>query len=187
MSTKALFVMGLIFIMVAGFFYVSNDASLTRLNLKPSDIDYQAKNVEALQTDNQGDISYRLMASNVTHYQNAKVAVLDDPNILWRPNLAREVNLTANHAKLDEAQQIVTLAGQVTMHSKPLSSTDTAQSMTLTGQDFVGDMKNKQVTSQHPVNITQGNNRFQAQDLNANMATGDYAFNRVEMTFAPNP
>ncbi|ECE0941556.1 LPS export ABC transporter periplasmic protein LptC, partial [Salmonella enterica subsp. enterica] len=50
MSTKTLFILGLLFIMVSTYFYAQNDARLTQVSLKPTDIDYQAEQIKALQT-----------------------------------------------------------------------------------------------------------------------------------------
>lgn len=186
MSTKALFIMGLIFVIVAGYFYASNDASLTRLNLKPSDIDYQASDIQALQTNEQGSVSYQLNASSVTHYQNAKTAVLTQPTIAWQTNNQNKVTLTADTAQLDEAKQLARLSGNVTMTSQPTGVTDgQANLIKLTGQDFVGNLKTKQVVSEQPLVVEQGNSRFEAKQVAADVATGDYTFNKIDMTFTP--
>ena len=62
MSTRVLIILSLLFIVVAGYFYASNDAELTTPNLMPSDIDYQASRIKALQTNDQGTVSYQLTA-----------------------------------------------------------------------------------------------------------------------------
>ena len=74
MSTKTLFILGLLFIIVSAYFYAQNDARLTQVSLKPTDIDYQAEQVKALQTTETGSVGYQLTAAQVTHYQNANTA-----------------------------------------------------------------------------------------------------------------
>lgn len=61
MSTRMLLILGLVCIMIAGYFYRSGDSTLVNLNLKPSDIDYQANNIKAIQTDNTGNIHYQMI------------------------------------------------------------------------------------------------------------------------------
>ncbi|MFW2177121.1 MULTISPECIES: LPS export ABC transporter periplasmic protein LptC [unclassified Moraxella] len=183
MSTKVLMVLGLVCILVSAYFYASNDAKLTQPNLKPSDIDYQATAVKALQTNEQGQVDYQLTADKVTHYLNAKTAVMQNAQILWRPQADRAVTLVAKNAQLDEVKQIVTLKDDVVMTSETTSSP--APKITLKGQDFIGNLSTNMVTSDQPVSVVQGQNSFESQQLTANMATGDYQFNRVSMTFMP--
>lgn len=184
MSTKALMILSLIFIIIAGYFYASNDASLGKLNLKPSDIDYQASQVNALQTDQQGNINYRLKADSITHYQNAKIAVMTNPTILWRTANQKQIQLNAQQAQLDETSQMAQLSGKVLMTSQSADDASPAV-IKLMGQDFVGNLNTKQVSSAKPINVMQGNNQFSAKQLTANVETGDYQFEQVSMTFAP--
>ncbi len=185
MSTKALFVLSLVLIIIAGYFYASNDASLGKLNLKPSDIDYQASQIDGLQTNATGDIQYRLKATAVTHYQNAKMAVLTDPTIIWRTANQKEVKLTAQTAQLDEAKQLAQLSGNVMMTNQNLDQAIDSPVITLKGQDFIGNLQTQQVVSNRPLTVNQGNSQFTAQDVAADINTGDYTFNKVSMTFLP--
>lgn len=188
MSTKALLILGLLFIIAASYFYASNDTKLARPNLAPSDIDYQAQQVKALQTDEQGQIQYQLTASQVTHYLNAQTAVLTDPNIVWHTKNGREVTMMAKAAQLDENKQAVNLTGAVKLQSRALTNmTNSVNSplLQLTGRDFMGDLAAQQVTSAYPVVVEQGNNRFEAQKMQVDVANGNYAFDRVAMTFMP--
>lgn len=185
MSTKVLFVLSLLLIVIAGYFYASNDANLGKLNLKPSDIDYQASQVDGLQTDTNGEISYRLKAQTVTHYQNAKTAVLSQPDIVWRTANQKQVQLTAEQAQLDEAKQLAQLSGNVKMTSQSLDPNQVTPPITLTGQNFIGNLATKQVVSNQPIKVEQGNNQFTAKTINANADTGDYEFEQVSMTFLP--
>lgn len=195
MSTKVLVFISLLFIVVASYFYASNDAGLTTPNLKPSDIDYQASRIKALQTNEQGSVGYHLTADKVTHYQTAKTAVMTEPRVLWQVGAQRELSLTAAQATLNETAQIIRLQGEVTMVSRPLT-TAVGQSagslpvgsntlMTVMGRDFVGNLVTKQVTSQQPITVTQANNRFQAAQLAADVGKGSYQFERIDMTFQP--
>ena len=204
MSTRVLIILSLLFIVVAGYFYASNDTELTTPNLMPSDIDYQASRIKALQTNDQGTVSYQLTADKVVHYQNAKTALLTEPRVLWQVGNDRVLTLTAASANLNETAQVIRLQGDVTMVSQPavsqpLTSTVTGQqadqgqllpsagnsTITVTGRDFVGNLVTKQVTSQQPIVVTQANNRFESAKLNADVGNGNYQFERVEMTFQP--
>lgn len=185
MSTKALFILGLFLIVIAGYFYASNDASLGKLNLKPSDIDYQASQINALQTNVNGEVSYHLKAQAVTHYQHAKTAVLSQPDIVWRTANQKQVQLTAEQAQLDEAKQLAQLSGNVKMTSQSLDPTQATAPITLTGQNFIGNLATKQVVSNQPLKVEQGSSQFTAKTVNANADTGDYEFEHVSMAFLP--
>ena len=127
-STKTLFILGLLFIIVSAYFYTQNDARLTQVSLKPTDIDYQAEQIKALQTTETGSVGYQLTAAQVTHYQNANTAVMSKPQIVIRPKNEREVTLVADQAQLDENKQIAKLIGNVTLTSVPLLTQNTSMS-----------------------------------------------------------
>ncbi len=196
MSTRILFIISLLLIVIASYFYASNDASLSKVKLKPTDIDYQANNIRALQTNEQGAIYYQMTADKVIHYQYAKMAILENPNIVWLPSPERKVIFQAVRAELDENQQIIHLKDNVMMQNQPLMATkmvsnqalfNNQQSITLTGRDFIGDLTSKQVYTEQPMQVIQGKHQFSAQRMNANLTTGDYQFDRVEVIYSPNP
>lgn len=200
MSTKLLFILGFILIVLASYFYASNNATLTKLSLKASDIDYQAKNIHALQTDDKGKVNYQLTAKEVTHYQMARIATLTQPKIQWQPNPSRLVTFESGQGTLDESKQEVVFSQNVKMLSQPLDnvlatvkqarntqaflSNDTA-TMQLDAKELQGNLLTKQVISSQPIQVTQGNNSFVANSMKADLNTGDYEFDRVTMTFIP--
>ena len=162
-STKTLFILGLLFIIVSAYFYAQNDARLTQVSLKPTDIDYQAEQVKALQTTETGSVGYQLTAAQVTHYQNANTAVMSKPQIVIRPKNEREVTLVADQAQLDENKQIAKLIGN----------------------NFVGDLVNNTVMTNEPLTFIHGNNRFDAKQFSGDLATGEYGFGQVSVMIQP--
>lgn len=196
MSTKLLYVFGFLLMVVASYFYASNNTTLTKLSLKPSDIDYQAKNIHALQTSEAGNVNYRLTASEVTHYQAARTGTLLAPKIEWQPNPTRKVTFEAGQGTLNENTQEVVFTDKVKMLSQPLAGnvasdasnsaiTDSSMPMQLDAASLTGNLLTKQVVSNQPIQVTQGNNSFTANTMRADMNTGDYAFDRIAMTFMP--
>lgn len=188
MSTKLLFILGLLFIIVAAYFYAQNDARLTQVSLKPSDIDYQAEQIKALQTNETGNVSYQLTAAQVTHYQNANTAVMSKPQIIIRPKNEREVTLIADQAHLDENKQLAELNGNVTLTSVPLLGQNNSTSnlpVKMIGKNFIGDLANNKVTTHDPLTFIHGNNRFEAKQFSGDLATGDYGFGQVSVTIQP--
>ena len=187
-STKTLFILGLLFIIVSAYFYAQNDARLTQVSLKPTDIDYQAEQIKALQTTETGSIGYQLTAAQVTHYQNANTAVMSKPQIVIRPKNEREVTLVADQAQLDENKQIAKLIGNVTLTSVPLLTQNTSMSnlpVKMIGKNFVGDLVNNTVMTNEPLTFIHGNNRFDAKQFSGDLATGDYGFGQVSVMIQP--
>lgn len=186
MSTKLLYVFGFLLIVVASYFYANNNATLTKLSLQKSDIDYQAKNIHALQTSDTGYVNYRLNASEVTHYQTARTGTLTNPTIEWVPNPTRKVTFQAVLGTLNETTQEVLFQNNVKMVSQPLLNDGSASvPMQLDAQQLTGNLLTKQVISTQPIQVTQGNNSFTANSLKADVNTGEYEFERVSMTFSP--
>lgn len=188
MSTKTLFMLGLLFIIVAAYFYAQNDARLTQLSLKPTDIDYQAEQVKALQTSELGSVSYQLKAAQVTHYQAANTAVMRQPEIIIRPKNEREVTLVADQAQLDENKQIAQLNGNVTLTSIPLivqQGDNSNLPVKMIGKNFIGDLATNKVATNEPLTFIHGNNRFEAKQFSGDLATGDYGFGQVSVMIQP--
>lgn len=195
MSTKLLFFFGLLMIMTTAYFYASNNASLSKLSLKPSDIDYQASNIKALQTKEDGIVNYRLTAKGITHYQVARSAILDEANVTWQNAPTRQVNLTTKQALLDETRQIVTFKDGVHVQSQELQSGSNTPTMSLKATNLLGNLTTKQLVTDEPVTVTQpiinadgtsaSENSFTANRMQADLTTGDYNFERVAMTFMP--
>lgn len=180
MSTKMLLILGLVCIIVAGYFYSSGDSTLANLNLKPSDIDYQATNIKATQTDAIGNIHYQMTATGVTHYQKAQTAVLENPNITLYQG-EKQTLLSAGKATFDEKQQIAELTEQV----KVTSQTPNHAPTVFQTEQLTGDLQQKTVVSHQKVLVNQNGNTFEAQTMVGNIATGEYEFERVAMTFLP--
>lgn len=180
MSTRMLLILGLVCIMIAGYFYRSGDSTLVNLNLKPSDIDYQANNIKAIQTDDKGNIHYQMTATGVTHYQKAQTAILENPNItLYQGN--KQTLLTAGKATFNEKKQIAELTEQVKVTSNNVDNLPTV----FKTEQLTGNLQQKTVVSNQKVLVNQNGNTFEAQTMLGNIATGDYQFERVAMTFLP--
>lgn len=176
-----LLILGLVCIIIAGYFYSSGDSTLANLNLKPSDIDYQATNIKATQTDAIGNIHYQMTATGVTHYQKAQTAILENPNITLYQG-EKQTLLSAGKATFDEKQQIAELTEQVKVTSK---NTDDVPTVFETEQ-LTGNLKQKTVVSHQKVWVNQNGNTFEAQTMLGDIATGEYELERVAMTFLPN-
>lgn len=189
MSTKALFVFALLFIALAGYFYANNDSGLGKLQLKASDIDYQAKNIHALRTNDKGQVDYRLTATEVTHYQSVRTATLTQPKLDWQPNATKKVTFQADQGKLNENDQIVVFKDNVQMTTNPISTDATAGNnaipLQLTASEITGNLKSHEVVSELPLKVTQGTNSFTANKMHGNVSEGDYDFDQVAVTFMP--
>lgn len=189
MSTKVLFLFALVFIALAGYFYASNDTALGKQLLKPSDIDYQAKNIRALRTSDKGQVDYRMTADEVTHYQSVRTATLTQPKLIWQPNPAKKVTFQANQGTLNEAEQMVMFKDNVQMTTNPISTDPNAgnNSMPLqfTASEITGNLANHEVFTNLPLKVTQGTNSFTANKMRGNVDVGDYDFDQVAVTFMP--
>lgn len=176
-----LLILGLVCIVVAGYFYNSGDNNFVNVNLKPSDIDYQATNIKATQTDNTGNIHYQMTATSVTHYQNAQTALLENPNIILYQG-EKQTELTAKKAVFDEKTQIVQLNESVKVVSKSPSNSP----IDVKTEQLIGNLAEKTLISQDKIVVTQNGNRFNAGQMYADVAKGEYQFEQVAMTFLPN-
>ena len=57
--------------------------------------------------------------------------------------------------------------------------------LVITGNALMGNTKARTVMSNEPLVVTQGSNSFKAAGFRANLQTGEYEFDKIEVIFDP--
>ena len=67
MNTRVLIVITLIIAGLAGWFFKQQGDITPPVNIETSDVDYEATDIKAVQTNEQGETEYELSAESLTH------------------------------------------------------------------------------------------------------------------------
>lgn len=186
MNTRFLFVISLLIAMFAAWFYKSQGDLDDILNMSTTNIEYEATDILAVQTNEEGVAEYSLTADNLTHYSDQNFDKLVAMKLNWRPSSSQNVVINADEAVMYHEQSKVVMTNNVLFSSQSDINTQTAKPpMKLVASELIGDLEQKIVFSEKPIKVTQANNSFESSSFVADVNSGDYEFSNVAVTFMP--
>lgn len=181
MKTRFLFLFAFIIFSIAALFYYHEDKDNDKHYQLVGQIDFQADNIQALQTDNTGKVSFELQAEALKHYNHNNVMFLQQINAQWFPTPLKTVSLAADTAKLDQDSKQLWLDNHVIV----TSTVPNHSPITLSLSQLQGDLVKKTLQSDRKVIIKDMQNTFSSQGFFANVADDDYQFSRIEAIYYP--
>ncbi|WP_296405869.1 LPS export ABC transporter periplasmic protein LptC [Psychrobacter sp.] len=186
MNTRFLFSISILIAIFAVWFYRNQGDLDSILNMSTSNIEYEATDILAVQTNKEGVAEYALTADNLTHYSDKNFDKLVAMKLNWRPSNNQNVIVNADEAVVYHEQSKVVMTNNVLFSSQSNANVQTAKPpLKLVASELIGDMENKVVFSKKPIKVTQAANSFESSDFVADMNTGDYEFSKVAVTFMP--
>ena len=188
MKNRFLFLIALLVAMFAVWFYRSQGELDEVLNLSSTNIEYEATDILAVQTNDEGVAEYSMTADNLTHYSDQNFDKLQAMNLNWRPSSSQSVMIQADEAIIYHEQSKVIMSNNVLFSSQTDQQQDNLKPpMKLVASELIGDLEQKRVISEKPIEVTQANNSFKSSSFEADMMTGDYEFSNVAVTFMSPP
>ncbi len=181
-KNKLLFILALIIVVGVSWFFGRNVDIEPPLDVATPEIDYQATEIQAVQTNAQGETEYQLNAKSLSHNNTTNKDELVDMTMDWNPSEIHHYRLTAGLTDFNQE------TGQLLMHegfqllSEPTAKGD---SINIHGKSLTANTHTKQLASTERIEFKQGDNQFTAQAMTANLATGEYEFQQVELEFEP--
>lgn len=186
MNGRILIVLALIIAAGAGWFFHKQGAVKPPVTIAPSEIDYEATDIKAVQTNEKGDTEYELNADSLTHNPTTNEDEMSGITMNWAPATDQRYKIEAGTASINQQTGELKLSGGFVLVSTGSSKGESkAAPITITGQTLMGNTKERLVYSNEPVKVIQGDNRFEAGSMKANLEAGDYEFGKVAVTFAP--
>ncbi|MEC7120002.1 MAG: LPS export ABC transporter periplasmic protein LptC [Pseudomonadota bacterium] len=182
MDTRLLYLIALIVVSLSGWYYW-HSGKQARLHTEHSNgLDYSAREIALLQTNEQGHIQATTTAQELRHFGQRDLTELDRVNSTWYQAGQPMAKLTADHAYLRDQAETVQLVGHVQVrHSR---QTDASETLLKTAQ-LTGYPKTRIITTDHPVEIHNSQGHMFAQGLEANLDAGDYQLSRIRIQYAP--
>lgn len=190
MNTRILIVLALIIAGIAGWFFQQQGEITPPVNIEASEMDYEATDIKAVQTNDQGETEYELNAESLTHNPKTNQDEMSGITMNWEPSETQRYRIQAGKATINQQTGDLHLSGGFTLVSEDKSSAADGDAqqvapIKVSGQALKGNTQSKQVYSEQPVEVEQGMNRFTASSMTANLETGEYEFGQVAVTFTP--
>ncbi|MGP4713086.1 MULTISPECIES: LPS export ABC transporter periplasmic protein LptC [unclassified Psychrobacter] len=184
MNTRVLIVLALIIAGIAGWFFQQQGEITPPVNIEATDVDYEATDIKAVQTNDEGETEYELSAESLTHNPKTNQDEMSGITMNWQPSDEQRYLIEAGSAAINQQSGDLRLGGGFSLVSEEKSASD-IEPIKVTGQTLIGNTKTRQVYSNEPVKVEQGMNRFSASSMTANLETGEYEFGQVAVTFTP--
>lgn len=188
MNTRVLVVLALIIAGLAGWFFKQQGDVSPPVNIETSEVDYEATDIKAVQTNDQGDLEYELNAESLKHNPETNQDEMSGITMNWEPSDEQRYRIQAGRAAINQQTGALDLSGGFTLISEDKAKGDNVtgvEPIKVMGQSLKGNTKSGQVYSDEPVKVEQGMNRFEASSMTANLETGEYEFGQVAVSFSP--
>jgi len=184
-NTRVLIVITLIIAGLAGWFFKQQGEITPPVNIETSDVDYEATDIKAVQTNEQGETEYELSAESLTHNPVTNKDEMKGITMNWEPSDEQRYRIEAGTAAISQQTGELSLSGGFSLISEGKTANANVEPIKVTGATLKGNTKSGQVYSNEPVKVEQGMNRFEASSMKANLETGDYEFGQVAVSFTP--
>lgn len=185
MNTRVLIVLALILAVIAGWFFKQQGEITPPVSIGASDVDYEATDIKAVQTNDEGKTEYELSAESLTHNPVTNKDEMKGITMNWEPSDEQRYRIEAGSAAISQQTGDMSLSGGFSLVSEGKGGTSDVEPIKVTGATLKGNTKSGQVYSDEPVKVEQGMNRFEASSMKANLETGDYEFGKVAVAFMP--
>lgn len=186
MSTRFLIILALIIAVIAGWFFQKEADISPPISIEATDVDYEATDITAVQTNDEGETEYELSAKSLTHNPKTNLDEMTGISMNWEPSEEQRYRIQAGNAAISQQTGEMSLSGGFSLISEGIDSTSSdIEPIKVTGNTLKGNTKSGQVYSDEPVKVEQGPNRFEASSMIANLETGEYEFGQVAVAFTP--
>lgn len=185
MNTRILIVLALIIGGIAGWFFQQQGDIAPPIKMEVAEVDYEATDIKAVQTNEQGETEYELTAQLLSHNPKTNQDEMSGITMNWEPTEAQRYLIQAGTATINQQSGDINLFGGFSLISEDKTDSTDIAPIKITGAALKGNTKTRQVYSTQPVTVEQGLNRFEAASMTANLETGEYDFGQVAVTFTP--
>ncbi|MGP5209655.1 MULTISPECIES: LPS export ABC transporter periplasmic protein LptC [Psychrobacter] len=185
MNTRVLIILALIVAGIAGWFFQQQGEVSPPVSMGTSDVDYEATEIKAVQTNEKGETEYELTAESLKHNPQTNLDEMSGITMNWEPSPEQRYRIEAGSAAISQQTGDLNLSGGFTLVSEGNKGGSDIEPIKVTGNTLKGNTKSGKVYSEEPVKIEQGMNRFEASSMTANLETGEYEFGQVAVAFTP--
>ena len=183
MNTRVLIVITLIIAGIAGWFFQQQAEVSPPVSIEAPDVDYEATEIKAVQTNEEGETEYELTAESLTHNPETNLDEMSGITMNWEPSAESRYLIEAGTAAISQQTGDLSLSGGFSLISENKKESSDIEPIKVTGSTLKGNTKSGKIYSEEPVQVEQGMNRFEASSMTANLETGEYEFGQVAVSF----
>lgn len=180
MRTRLLYLLALGFISVATISYLFNREQTQQAIATYSDVDYSARTIVGLQTDERGFIQNQLHADELRHYPQGDRIELDRIASVWYKQGKPQTKLNADQALSLQSNDKVILKGHV--HVQQLATATNVETNLYT-TELNGYPKTKKVDTDHLVTVQSSQSKLVSQGIRADLNSGQYELFKLRGTY----
>lgn len=182
MNTKVLSVLGVMMLMVGGWFFYKENVKIEPAIPTAPTTSYEVKDIRAVQTNpDTGEVEYTLTADGLTKNELG-IDEMTNIKMEWTPPSGETYHLSSYLAQLAEQSGDLVLKEGFSLIRK---GNENKPDMLIQGKLLTGNTKIRQLHSDESVVVVQGEDSFVAQGFVADLQVGEYEFHRVQVQFAP--
>lgn len=181
MDTRVLYITALVFAVLVGSYYYFSGKGKKLDGSSAQSMTYSAKNIQLLQTDEKGLLHVKATVDELEQDMKNKTSQLTKLNASMFSNNQLDSTFLANKANGFNDNEKIILSDQVVATRKGPQG-----DMILRTDELTGFTKLRTLQTDKPVNVQMPNGQFVSQGLQADLNKGQYEFENIRGTYAPN-
>lgn len=171
-------------IMVAAWFFYQEDPKIEPTVPTKPDVSYEVTEIKAVQTNEEtGETEYTLTADSLVQNASGEDEMLGAV-MNWQPPEGEKYSIEAKRAVLEQSTGDMALSDGFTLTREAV---DNKPKLVITGNKLSGNTKSRMLSSDEPLTVVNGEDRFKAQGFSANLQTGEYEFSKIEVLYNSAP
>ena len=171
-------------IMVAAWFFYQEDPKIEPTVPAKPDVSYEVTEIKAVQTNEEtGETEYTLTADSLVQNASGEDEMLGAV-MNWQPPEGEKYSIEAKRAVLEQSTGDMALSDGFTLTREAV---DNKPKLVITGNKLSGNTKSRMLSSDEPLTVVNGEDRFKAQGFSANLQTGEYEFSKIEVLYSSAP
>ena len=171
-------------IMVAAWFFYQEDPKIDPTVPTKPDVSYEVTEIKAVQTNEEtGETEYTLTADSLVQNASGEDEMLGAV-MNWQPPEGEKYSIEAKRAVLEQSTGDMALSDGFTLTREAV---DNKPKLVITGNKLSGNTKSRMLSSDEPLTVVNGEDRFKAQGFSANLQTGEYEFSKIEVLYNSAP
>ncbi|WP_243443412.1 LPS export ABC transporter periplasmic protein LptC [Psychrobacter sp. JCM 18903] len=141
MNTRVLIVLALIIAGIAGWFFQQQGEIAPPVSMEATDVDYEATDIKAVQTNEKGETEYELTAKTLTHNPETNLDEMSGITMNWEPSAEQRYRIEAGSAAISQQTGELSLSGGFSLVSEGNKDAPDIEPIKVTGSILKGNTK----------------------------------------------
>ena len=181
MNLKVLSVIGALALALAWWFFSVNQDDTPSTEIAKPDISSEITEIKAVQVNPEtGETEYTLTAKSLVQNTKTGQDELKDAHMAWQPPSGESYTIETKTAQLNQSTGELYFVDGFTLTRL---ATPDKPAMVMTGSQLRGNTKTRTLRTNQGISVTNGDDRFTAQGMQADLAAGEYVFDKIMIEY----